>query len=164
MYCTGDPQPKTVSAKAFSKLGVDMPNYVYEGMWAEDTKDLNGTYDVDDFVTGFVRTEGPTITFNGAWAQNIGIGEAYIDFIGTKAGARLIYGGDFTVYSTCCGSLCEFKPKFKSKAMFQEEIDAFVRCIQTGEKLPSHIDQAIITSKMMQAMYDSSAAGKEIAL
>ena len=107
---------------------------------------------------------GPTITFNGAWAQNIGIGEAYIDFIGTKAGARLIYGGDFTVYSTCCGSLCEFKPKFKSKAMFQEEIDAFVRCIQTGEKLPSHIDQAIITSKMMQAMYDSSAAGKEIAL
>ena len=164
MYCTGDPQPKTVSAKAFSKLGVDMPNYVYEGMWAEDTKDLNGTYDVDDFVTGFVRTEGPTITFNGAWAQNIGIGEAYIDFIGTKAGARLTYGGDFTVYTTSCGSLCEFKPKFKSKPHFQEEIDAFVRCIQTGEKLPSHIDQAIITAKMMQAMYDSSEAGKEIAL
>ena len=52
MYCTGDPQPKTVSAKAFSKLGVDMPNYVYEGMWAEDTKDLNGTKAVEDFVTG----------------------------------------------------------------------------------------------------------------
>ena len=39
MYCTGDPQPKTVSAKAFSKLGVDMPNYVYEGMSAEDAED-----------------------------------------------------------------------------------------------------------------------------
>ena len=164
MYCTGDPQPKTVSAKAFSKLGVDMPNYVYEGMWAEDTKDLNGTYDVDDFVTGFVRTEGPTITFNGAWAQNIGINEAYIDFIGTKAGARLNYGGDFTVFSTSCGSLCEFKPKIKSKPMFQEEIDAFVKCIKTGEKLPSHIDTVIVTAKMMQAMYDSSASGKEIVL
>lgn len=164
MYCTGDPQPKTVSAKAFSKLGVDMPNYVYEGMWAEDTKDLNGTYDVDDFVTGFVRTEGPTITFNGAWAQNIGINEAYIDFIGTKAGARLNYGGDFTVFTTSCGSLCEFKPKIKSKPMFQEEIDAFVKCIKTGEKLPSHIDTVIVTAKMMQAMYDSSASGKEIVL
>ncbi len=164
MYCTGDPQPKTVSAKAFSKLGVDMPNYVYEGMWSEDTKDLNGVYDVDDFVTGFVRTEGPTITLNGAWAQNIGVSETYIDFIGTKGGARLNYGGDFTVYTTSCGSLVEFKPKYKETPMFQNEIDSFVNCIKTGEKLPSHIDKAIITATMMQAMYDSSEQGKEIVL
>ncbi|MDD4164951.1 MAG: Gfo/Idh/MocA family oxidoreductase [Eubacteriales bacterium] len=164
MYCMDDPLPKTVSAKAFSKLGVDMPNYVYEGMWAENTKDLNGTYNVDDFVTGFVRTEGPTLTFNGAWAQNIGVNEAYIDFIGTKAGARLNYGGDFTVYTTACGGLVSTKPKFPQKAMFQEEIDAFIRCIKTGEKLPSHIDKAVITSKMMQAMYDSSEQDREIVL
>lgn len=164
MYCLNDPKPLTVSSKAFSKLGVDMPNYVYEGMWAEDTKDLNGTYDVDDYVTGFVRTEGPTITFNGAWAQNIGIGEGYIDFMGTKGGARLIYGSDFTVYTTSCGSLVSFKPKFKNVPHFQNEIDSFVRCIRTGEKLPSHIDTVIITAKMMQAMYDSSDSGKEIVL
>ncbi len=164
MYCMGDPKPKTVSAKAFSKLGVDMKNYVYEGMWAEDTKDINGTYDVDDFVTGFVRTEGPTITFNGAWAQNIGVSESYIDFIGTKAGARLNYGGDFTVYTTACGGLVNLKPKFPNKAHFQEEIDGFLRCIKTGEKLPSHIDTVIITARMMQAMYDSSDTNKEIEL
>ncbi len=164
MYCMNDPEPKTVSAKAFSKLGVDMPNYVYNGMWAEDTKDVNGTYDVDDFVTGFVRTEGPTITFNGAWAQNIGVSETYIDFIGTKAGARLSYGGDFTVYSTACDSLIDFKPKFTSSNHFENEINAFVNCIKSGEKLPSHIDKAIITAKMMQAIYDSSASGKEIVL
>ncbi len=164
MYCTGDPKAKTVTCNAYSKLGVDMPNYVYEGMWAEDTKDLNGTYDVDDFVTGFVRTDGPSISFNGAWAQNIGIGESYIDFIGTKAGIRLNYGGDFTVWSTCCGSLCSFKPKFQQIQPFQNEIDSFIRCIKTGEKLPSHIDTVIVTAKMMQAMYDSSESGKEIAL
>lgn len=73
MYCTGDPTPKTVSGTAYSRLGVDMPNYVYKSMWAEDTKNLNGTYDVDDFITGFVRTSGPTISLNGAWAQNIGV-------------------------------------------------------------------------------------------
>ena len=110
-------------------------------MWAEATKDLDGTYDVDDFVTGFVRTEGPTITLNGAWAQNIGIGEAYIDFIGTKAGARLTYGGDFTVYTTSLRlALRVSSPSSSPSHHFQEEIDAFVRCIQTGEKLPSHID------------------------
>ena len=164
MYCMDDPKPLTVSAKAFSKLGVDMPNYVYESMWSEMTKDLNGTYDVDDFVTGFVRTEGPTITFNGAWAQNIGVSETYIDFIGTKGGARLQYGSDFTVYTTACGTLVNFKPKFTPNAHFQNEIDSFVRCIKTGEKLPSHIDKAIITARMMQAMYDSSDANREIVL
>ncbi len=164
MYCTGDPTPKTVSAKAFSKLGVDMPNYVYEGMWSENTKDLNGTYDVDDFVTGFVRTEGPTITFNGAWAQNIGVSETYIDFIGTKAGARLNYGGDFTVYTTACGGLVNLKPKFTPNEHFKEEINGFIRSVKTGEKLASHIDTVIVTAKMMQAMYDSSEQDKEIVL
>ena len=159
-----DPKPLTVSAKTFSKLGVDMPNYVYNSMWSEETKDLNGVYDVDDSVTAFVRTEGPTITLNGAWAQNIGVSEMYIDFLGTKAGARLNYGGDFTVYTTACDSLVECKPKFKECDMFQNEIDSFIRCIKTGEKLPSHIDKAIITATMMQAMYDSSEQNKEIVL
>lgn len=164
MYCMNDPKPLTVSSKAFSKLGVDMPNYVYNGMWAEDTKDVNGTYDVDDYVTGFVRTEGPTITFNGAWAQNIGVAETYIDFLGTKGGARLQYGSDFTLYTTACGELIEFKPRFTPNAHFENEINSFIRCIKTGEKLPSHIDTVIITAKMMQAMYDSSEQGKEIQL
>ena len=162
MYCTGDPEPKTVSGKAFSKLGVDMKNYVYESMWAENTKDLNGTYDVDDSVTAFVRTSGPTITLNGAWAQNIGVSETYIDFLGTKAGIRLQYGGDFTVYGTKDGKLHQYQPEYVSTPMFQNEINAFVRCVQTGEKLPSHIDRNILTSKLMQGIYDSSDAGHEV--
>ena len=47
---------------------------------------------------------------------------------------------------------------------FQNEIDAFLNCIQTGEKLPSHIDTVIITAKMMQAIYDSAQAHREIVL
>ena len=48
--------------------------------------------------------------------------------------------------------------------MFQNEIDSFIRCIRTGEKLPSHIDQVVITARMMQAIYDSSDAREEIKL
>jgi len=164
MFCTGDPAPLTVSGRAFSKLGVDMPNYVYESMWAEDTKDLNGTYDVDDFVTGFIRTAGPTITLNGAWAQNIGPGEMYIDFLGTKAGIRLQYGGDFTVYGVRDGKLAEWHQDYPAVNMFYNELDSFLRCIRTGEKLPSHIDTVVITAKMMQAIYDSSEQNAEIVL
>ncbi len=164
MYCMNDPQPLTVSGKAYSKLGVDMENYVYESMWAEQTKDLNGTYDVDDFVTGFVRTEGPTVTFNGAWAQNVKDASGYIEFLGTKGGVKLRYGGTFDVSTVKDGKLYTYTPEYESKPMFQEEINAFVACTQSGEKLPSHIDTVAITAKMMQAIYDSSDSGKEIVL
>ncbi len=162
MFCTDDPTPITASGKAFSKLGVDMKNYVYNSMWAEDTKDLNGTYDVDDFVTAFIRTSGPTITINGSWAQNIGTAESYIDFLGTKAGIRLIYGSDFTIWGTKDGELTEEKPAFEKNNAFNTELRAFVDCVRSGEKLPSHIDRNILTSKIMQGIYDSSMADREI--
>lgn len=162
MYCCGDPKPLTVTGEAFCKLGCDMPNYVYKSMWAEDTKDLNGTYDVDDSVTGMIRTEGPTITFNGAWAQNIGEKETYIDFMGDKGGIRLSYGSTFKVYLAENGALVEYEPDLKSTNHFQNEINAFVRCVETREKLPSHIDTVIITAKIMQAIYDSSESHREI--
>ena len=164
MYCTGDPKPKTVTGEAFCKLGKDMPNYVYRNMWAEDTKNLNGTYDVDDSVTALIRTEGPVITVNGAWAQNIDKAETFIDFMGDKGGIRLTYGGKFTYYTAEMGSLVSYEPEFEMKPMFETEINEFINCIKTGEKLASHIDTVAITARMMQAIYDSSAKHEEIKL
>lgn len=164
MYCLGDPKPKTVSGETFCKLGKDMANYTYKDMWAENTKNLNGTYDVDDSVVGLVRTEGATILLQGAWAQNIGESETYIDFMGDKAGIRLQYGADFTVYTAEMGGLVSYKPVFKATNHFQNEIDAFVRCIETGEKLPSHIDTAVVTAQLMQAIYDSAEKHEEVKL
>lgn len=58
-------------------------------------------------------------------------------------------------------ALIEYKPEFKMRDHFQNEIDAFVDCVKTRKKLPSHIDTVIITARMMQAIYDSSAAHQE---
>lgn len=165
MYCCGDPIPLTVSGEAFSKLGVDMKNYVYTGMWAEETKDLNGTFDVDDSVTGIVRTSGPVISFNGAWAQNIGVSETFIDFMGTKAGIRLNYCGDFTVYGVKNGMLTEEKVKCRETNMYENEINDFIRLVmQGGGKNSESIDNAVLTSMIMQAVYDSSESHSEIKL
>jgi len=117
---------------------------------------------VDDFVTALIRTAGPTISVNGAWAQNIGQSETYIDFLGDKAGIRLQYGGDFKMYSAKNGALLEITPQYRSVDMFQAEIDSFLTCIRTGEKTPANIDTVLITAKMIQAIYDSSESGKEI--
>lgn len=163
MYCCGDPKVKTVTGETFCKLGKDMKNYVYTDMWAGPPK-YDGTYDVDDSVTAMIRTAGPVITVNGAWAQNIGEEDRYIDFMGDKAGIRLRYGADFTLYTTENGALVQYTPQFPTRDHFQNEIDAFLRCIKTGEKLPSHIDTVIVTAEMMQAIYDSAEQHKEIIL
>ena len=162
MYCTGDPKTKTVSGETFCRLGKDMPNYVYKSMWSEATKDLNGTYDVDDSVTALIRTEGPVITVHGAWAQNIGEKETYIDFMGDRGGIRLDYGGNFTYYTSEFGSLVSYTPEFNMSNMFENEINEFIQCIHTGEKLPSHIETVAVTARMMQAIYDSAEKHEEI--
>lgn len=166
MFCCGDPQIKTVTAETFSKLGSDIEGYTYVDMWAGPPK-KDGIFNVDDSVTGMIRTSGPTITFNGAWAQNIGEEEMYIDFIGDKGGIRMKYGGPntfykFKIYSTKDGMLTTTTPQFPVRFHFNNEIDAFVECLKTGEKLPSHIDINIITSKLLQAIYDSAEQHREI--
>lgn len=163
MYCCGDPRPVTVSGETFSRLGRDMEGYVYRDMWAGPPK-ADGIYDVEDSVTGLIRTEGPVITLHGAWAQNIGEDEMYIDFMGEKGGIRLQYGADFKVYTTKCGALVEYKPEFKSNNHFENEINAFIDCMKTGKKLPSHIDTNVITAQIMQAIYDSAENHREIVL
>ena len=163
MYCCSDPTVHTVTGETFCKLGKDMENYVYTDMWAGPPK-FDGVYDVDDSVTGMIRTSGPVITLNGAWAQNIGVAETYIDFMGDKGGIRLDYGAGFTYYTAENGALVSYAPKFNMRDHFQNEIDAFINCIKTREKLPSHIDTVIITAEMMQAIYDSADKHEEIKL
>lgn len=163
MYCCSDPKPLSASGKAFCKLGKDMKNYTYTNMWAKDSSNIeNGTYDVDDSVVGIIRTSGPVISFNGAWAQNVGVNEMYIDFMGDKAGIRLKYGSDFTLWSVKNGMLTETKVSARNTNMYENEIAAFLESIKTGVHNQQYIDNTVKTSKIMQAVYDSSDSGKEI--
>ena len=161
MYCLGDPTVKTVSSESFCKLGKNIEDYTYVTMWAGPPK-KDGTYDVDDSITGIIRTDGPVINFNGAWAQNIGEDEMFIDFMGDKAGIRLQYGKGFVKYGVHNKMLSKTEYQFTPTKMFQNEIDAFVRCIQTGEKLPSNIDITIKTAKIMEGIYESAKKHKEV--
>ena len=162
LYCLGEPDPVSVSAATFSKLGCDIENYKYRYMWSEDTRDVNGTYDVDDSVTALIRTTGPIISLEGAWAQNIDKKDQYIDFIGTKAGIRLDYCGDIRMFSVKNGAFVEEHWETPGADMYLDEVRAFFDAIKTGEKNRAHIDYAIKTSKIMQGIYDFSESKKEI--
>ena len=162
-YCIGLPKVLTASGENHEALGKDMKNYSYVDMWA-GTPDYNGVYDVEDFVTGFLRTEGPTISLNGAWAQNIGESAMFVEFLGDKAGIKLQYGGDFKVYSAKDGVLYETMPTFPKADMFYDEIDSFLKSAAENSKNRANIDHAMITSEVMEAIYKSALLKKEVAL
>ena len=46
--------------------------------------------------------------------------------------------------------------------MFLSELQAFVDCVRTGEHIRSYVDNNLITARMMQGLYDSDKAGKEV--
>ena len=163
MYCTGDPTVSTVSSESFCRLGKDMKDYAFVNMWAGPPK-YDGVYDVEDSITGVIRTNGPVITFQGAWAQNIGENEMYIDFMGDKGGIRLQYGANFVKYGVQDGMLSKTEYQFPTTNMFENEINGFVRSVQTGEKLPSHIDVTIKTARIMEGIYESAKQHKEVEL
>ena len=83
---------------------------------------MDGTYDVDDSITGIIRTDGPVISFNGAWAQNIGENEMFIDFMGDKAGIRLQYGGGFVKYGVHNKMLSKTEYQFRSSDMTLDRV------------------------------------------
>lgn len=161
MYILGDAKLKSVTCDAYSEMAKDMSAYKYKSMWAEETKDVeNGVNDVDDFITGYIRTDKGTISFNGAWAQNIPNHEMLVDFLGDKAGARLDYGKKFVF--TDGATLESSTPDYELANMYEDESRGFIDSINNGTPNRSDIDRVLETAKLLEALYKSAELKKEI--
>lgn len=163
LYILGGAKLQNVTCDAYCEMAKDMKAYRYKSMWAEDTSDReNGTNDVDDFISGYVRTDKASISFNGAWAQNINKPEMFIDILGDKGGARLKYGGKFEFFD---GQTLETEaPEYEIPNMYIREDTAFLESIETGVKDRNHIDYVLESAKLLDALYASSEQKKEVTL
>ncbi len=164
LYILGGAKLKNVTCDAYCEMAKDMRSYRYKSMWAEDTMDIeNGVNDVDDCITGYIRTDKASISFNGAWAENIDEGnQMFIDFLGDKKGARLSYGGQFTVFD---GQTLEKETSsHEIPQQHAAEDRAFIDAVKTGEKNRNYIDNILESMKLLDALYASADAKKEIAL
>ncbi len=163
LYVLGGARIKNVTCDAYCELAKDMKSYRYSGMWAEDTADMeNGTNNVEELISGYIRTDKASIAFNGAWAQNIDKEEMFIDFMGDKAGARLTYGGKFEIYD---GETLEtITPEYDIPDMFLCEDKAFIESVCTGNKSKNNIEYILESMKLLDNLYESSKQGKEVSL
>ena len=161
LYVLGGAKIKSVTCDAYNEMAKDMKEYKYRGMWAEDTANIeNGTNDVDDFITGHIRTDKASISFNGAWAQNIDKSEMYVDFLGDKGGARLDYCSKFTFYDGA--TLETIQPEYDIPDMYACEDKAFIESIKTGVKDKNNIINILESMKLLDALYKSSDKKKEL--
>lgn len=163
LYMIGQPRILTVSGATHSRLGKRMEEYAYVKMWA-GPPDYAGTYDVEDFVTGLIRTDGPTLSLNGAWAQNIGESAMFVELLGDRAGIKMEYNGDHKLYTSRNGVLYETTATFAKEDMFNAEIDSFLRSAGAMVKNRANIDRVLATSEVIAAIYRSADEGREIAL
>jgi predicted dehydrogenase len=161
LYCLGAPKPMSVSGVAYGKLAAKLRDYAYISMWAGPPK-YEGVCNVEEYVSGLLRTDGPSVAFEGAWAQNIGEGAMFIDFLGTKAGVRLNYGGSFTVYGHKNGRLYKTEPTMRVGDMFQAEIDGFLQSVITGKPCATAIETVLPTQRVLDAFYRSAKSGREV--
>ena len=163
LYVLGDAKLKNVTCDTYCEMAKDMKSYKCKKMWAEDTADIeNGVNDVDDFVTGYIRTDKASISFNGAWAQNLEKNEMYIDFLGDKKGARLNYCKKFEVFSG--DTLVTEEPEYDIPDMYFEEDKAFIDSCTSGIKDKNHIENILESANLLDALYTSAEQKKEILL
>ncbi len=161
LYILGGAKLKNLTADTYCEMAKDMRSYKYHEMWAEDTADIeNGVNNVDDFISGYIRTDKASISLNGAWAQNIKDGDMFIDFLGDRGGARFSYGGKFTF--TSGETLESFTPEYDIPNMYLCENEAFVESVTTGKKNRSNIEHVLETAKLLDALYASAEQKKEI--
>ncbi len=161
MYILGGASVKSVSCDAYCELAKDMKSYKYKSMWAEDTADIeNGVNNVDDFISGYVRTDKASISFNGAWAQNVDVPELYVDIMGDKGGARLDYGGHFTFWDGA--TLEPNRPEPELEDMYAREDKAFIESIKSGVKTKNAVENVLETMKLLEMLYQSAEARKEL--
>jgi len=163
LYVLGGAKLLNVTCDAYCEMAKDMKAYKYSEMWAEDTADVeNGTNDVEEFITGYVRTDKASISFNGAWAQNINQNEMFIDFLGDKCGARLFYGGQFEIYEG--DTLETIRTDHDIPNAVYCEDKAFIESVISGVKNRNHIDCILESAKLLDALYLSAEKKSEVVL
>ncbi len=161
MWATNLWKPVKVSAKTYSKFGSPMRDYHFVDMWA-GPPNYDGTFDVDDYATGFVRFDNQaSLCFEVAWACNAKP-ESYVEILGTKGGIKL-EGGNATFLTEYDNMLADINLAYNANVDgFVAELSKFVKAINGEGEIPATGDQGVIVMKLLDAIYKSCELNREV--
>lgn len=161
-YLMGNPKPVSVSAAIAAPFG----DYQTKGCtrW-QGHPSPNRKFDTEDSGAGIVRFEnGAILLFEASWAIN-GTTSLPVQLYGTKAG--VVMSNPPVIYGERNGWLSEDTLSVKKEGFFENELRYFAQYVlgdisEEENKFP--LEQAVQLQSILQGIYDSAAAGKEVQL
>lgn len=155
MYLMGHPKPIAASGKTYTNIGKEPGHFGGFGQW--DYKN----YTVEDYAAGFVRLDnGASITIESSFAANIAEDAFNTTLLGTKGGAC---SSPLRIFGEQHGTLTDMTPvKVSGVNTYEAEVRAFYDCLRDDTEVPVTGEQALNTVKILDAIYRSSDAGKEV--
>lgn len=165
LYLIGNPKPVTVSGCTYNKFACQ--DQVSDSVHAQfgDTSD-EGTFDVEDLATGFVRFEnGTCMQLEFSWASNIDSEKTYVELRGDKAGMYWYPDGTVKIFTEKNGITVDEEPHIHMREWndnHAENIHHFTDVVLNGTSpniIPQH---GIDVLKIISGIYESAEKGSEI--
>jgi predicted dehydrogenase len=165
LWLMGYPRALSVSGSTFAKFG---PRG--QKSWS---KGANGIYDVEDLAAGFVRFDnGATLQIETCWGSHTrpGKDDYFVTLYGSEGGSEM-YVANYTdrdtlsFYTEECGQPVLLKPAIVNRAGGHElAVGHIVHCVKNNLPVESTGEQGVALMKIINALYQSAATGKEVRL
>jgi len=172
LHLSGHPVPQRVSAQCVGMFGSPIERYRFAEMWA-GPPDAAGTFDVDDGVCGLIRCAGGlTIELNVTWAVNLPdktFPEGMV-VLGDRGGIYLHLWDNRLVLTTDDGEplrdtevpLSTLPHDTAWDRAWQSEHEHFRGVVERGLAPGPSAAHGLIVQQVVEAMYASSEAGREV--
>ncbi|MDQ2686576.1 MAG: Gfo/Idh/MocA family oxidoreductase [Armatimonadota bacterium] len=157
----GHPKPVSVSGTAATKFGHRTGHVNLFGKpW-----DPNN-FTVEDFASGYVKFEnGASLVLESSFVLNNDRERFETSLFGTEGGVFLDLHNDANtrIYTEEAGALYDSQPVFlPGVATHEQEIRAFVQSVGQNQPIAVPGEQALMVSRILDALYESSDTGKEV--
>jgi predicted dehydrogenase len=158
LWLMGHPKPVLCSGQTYAKFGPREGVLGLMGQW--DPK----IFTVEDFAVGLVRFEnGATLVLESSFCANQEQRDVFnTELFGTEGGCS--YNPCkmfFEKHKTLIDATPAFLPQVKAH---EAELKAFVTAIQEDTPVPVTAEEALMTTQIIDAIYASTEAGREVAV
>ena len=124
----------------------------------------DGLFNVEDMAVGTLNTlDHAQIMFEFSWASNIEKETKYYELIGTRGGARWC-DGELRLFTESGKTGITISPDLSLAPPVETEYAQFVSALRNGTAVPATATQGLAMMRIIDAIYRSSEADREIRL
>jgi len=157
-YLMGKPQPVAASGNCYTYIG-DKKSDI-ESSWSDwDYK----TYTVEDLAIGMIRfANGATMLVESSFCAHIEGNVFDITLMGEKGGAKW---GSSKIFTDWNGTMVNMEANYvPNDSHWDHKMSDWIESIRTGKKPICPGEDGLAIQKMLDGIYKSAEAGKEIAI